>query len=265
MRIVSWNLRRANELSPAWKILANLNPDIALLQEVSSIPQNIKNIFTDGIKFRKTISKNGKPQQFGTAIFTKGKILDELILSSEYEWVNRELNNFRGNLLSYTVQILKYVKFNIVSVHSPAWRIITSQYKDTEVEKIKLKQNSNLWVTEILWSALKNANLNETNWIVGGDLNCSETFDLTFSSGNREILDRLEELGFIECLKSYNGKLTPTFKNPRDGKVIHQIDHLFVTKSLFSKLINCTVGDESIIFGGSVSDHLPIIADFENH
>ena len=262
MRVITWNMRRATETSAAWKILDDLNPDIALLQEVSSVPKNIKKLYD--IKFQKAVGKTGKPQQFGTAIFVKGKILDELPLSSKYDWVNRELEYFAGNLVSCIVKPNGYPKINIISVHSPAWPMDISKYPSNDVAKVKLKQNPKLWVTEILWSALKNANLKDVPWIVGGDLNSSETFDLTFSSGNREILDRMESLGFTECLRKYNNKLTPTFRNPSDGKLIHQIDHLFVTDSLYSILKNCIVGDKSVIFGESVSDHLPIIADFDN-
>ena len=262
MRIISWNIRKATEKSYAWKILADLCPDIALLQEVSSIPKNIKELFD--IKFHKAVSKTGKPQQFGTAIFVKGKIVNELPLSSKYDWVNQELKHFTGNLISCIAKPTGYPELNIISIYSPAWSINISKYPNIDIAAIKLKQNSKLWVTEILWSALKNANLVDLPWIVGGDFNCSETFDLTFSSGNREILDRMNTLGLTECLRTYNGKLTPTFKSPRGDKIIHQIDHMFVSDSLFLKLKNCSIGDETIIFSKSVSDHLPIIAVFKN-
>jgi hypothetical protein len=41
------------------------------------------------------------------------------------------------------------------------------------------------------------------------------------------------------------------------------MDHLFTTKTLAEKLKNCNIFDQSVIFGDSISDHLPIIADFE--
>ncbi len=263
MRVITWNIRKATISNLAWKILTDLDPDIALLQEVSAlnIPNNIKELFD--IKFHTAIGKTGKPQDFGTAIFVKGKIINKLPLSSEYDWVNQELKHFEGNLLSYLVQPTGYPTLNIISVYSPAWPIDTSKYPGIDISTVKLKQNPKLWVTEILWSALKNANLVKIPWIVGGDLNSSETFDLTFSSGNSEILERMKALGFAECLQTYNGKLTPTFRNPKDGKIIHQIDHLFVTRLLSSKLKKCTTGEKTTIFEKSISDHLPIIADFE--
>jgi exonuclease III len=72
----------------------------------------------------------------------------------------------------------------------------------------------------------------------------------------------MKEIGLIECLKEYNGQLTPTFKNSGDSKTLHQIDHLFVTVNLYEKMIKCYVGDKSLIFENQLSDHLPIIADF---
>lgn len=264
MRVITWNIRKATESSLAWKILTGLNPDIALLQEVSasSIPNTIKELFD--IKFHTAIGKTGKQQDFDTTIFVKGKIINELPLSSEYDWVNQELQHFAGNLVSCVAQPTRCPMLNIISVYSPAWPIDTSKYSNIDITTVKLKNNPKLWVTEILWSVLKNANLENIPWIVGGDFNSSETFDSTFSSGNREILDRMKTLGFTECLQTYNGKLTPTFKNPKDGKIIHQIDHIFTTHSLSSILKKCTIGDKSTIFGKSVSDHLPIIADFED-
>lgn len=260
MRVISWNIRKATKTSLAWKILTDLDPDVILLQEVSSIPRTIKDIFD--IKFHLAIGKTGKPQDFGTAVFVKGKIINELPLCSEYDWVNQELKYFAGNLTSYIVKPTRGPILNIISVYSPAWPIDTSRYQGIDIAKVKLKNNKKLWVTEILWSALKNASLVDAPWIVGGDFNCSETFDLTFSSGNREILDRMEALGFTECLRAYNGKLTPTFRNPRDNKIAHQIDHMFITSTPLLKLENCTVGDQIFIFGKSVSDHLPIITNF---
>ena len=102
--------------------------------------------------------------------------------------------------------------------------------------------------------------------LVGGDFNSSETFDYMWKngpSGNKEVLDRMESLGLTECLKSHNGQLTPTFKNPSNGKIIHQLDHLFVTDGLNTALERCFTKDKSTVFDESLSDHLPIIGIFK--
>lgn len=161
---------------------------------------------------------------------------------------------------------------NVVSVYSSAWPVDKNRLKGIDVSSVKLKSNPDVWGTEILWAALKHV-VSDGNWIVGGDYNISETFDREWqdehgvkygirSSGNREILDRMQQLGFTECLRGNNGKIIPTFRHS-NKEVAHQIDHLFVTNNLYQRLKGCTVGDESVIFGKSLSDHLPIVADFE--
>lgn len=262
MRIITWNINSANRESPVWKLLLELDPDIVLLQEVGSIPDKIKNVYN--ILSKKAVKKTGKPQYFSTTVLVKGKIIKEISLSSEYDWVNRELEFFKGNLISCRIQPINFEPINVVSVLSPYWYLDKNRLEGIDVSAVKLKSNPEIWVTEIIWSALKNMVLNNETWIIGGDYNCSETFDYTCSSGNKEILDRMFDLGFRECLREYNDRLVPTFQNSIGKKVIHQIDHLFVTKNLYPLLSKCETCNQSEIFGKSLSDHLPIIADFRD-
>ena len=77
--------------------------------------------------------------------------------------------------------------------------------------------------------------------------------------------DHLElspRLGFTECLSAAKGKLTPTFKNSKGGKVVHQLDRMFVTERLASEPIRCEAGTHADVFDAHLSDHLPIIANF---
>ena len=129
--------------------------------------------------------------------------------------------------------------------------------------QVKLANNPELWGTELLWAALRDVDRTEP-WIVGGDLNACETFDLWGSKprGNREFLDRMEDLGFTEVLRESQGRLTPTYLNFKTREVRNQMDHLFVTEPLAESLVECDVGDSDRDFGQRLSDHLPIIADF---
>ena len=73
----------------------------------------------------------------------------------------------------------------------------------------------------------------------------------------------MNDIGFTECLRpSPNEGIIPTFKHLR-GEIAHQLDHLYVTDSLFRKLTACKVEDHSVVFDNNLSDHLPIIADFD--
>ena len=101
--------------------------------------------------------------------------------------------------------------------------------------------------------------------MVAGDFNSSVTFDYLWKGGprgNQEIIDRMNALGLIECLKSSTGNLTPTFRNPKGGKIIHQIDHMYVSNALHLSLSKSYAGNDLMIFEKSMSDHLPIISDF---
>lgn len=265
MRIITWNLRRANAGSVVWRILKDLNPDIILLQEVSVIPADIKSLYE--IEFRPAVNKKGNFQNFGTAVLVKGKIISKIQLSSEFEWVNKEIGYFNGNLVSCIVQTGSNELINVISVYSPAWPISADRIKNIDISQVKLQLSKKLWCTEVLWSALKNqSSIKNDNWVVGGDFNTSETFDYLWKggpSGNLEIIERMNGLGLNECLRAFNGKLIPTFKNPKGGKVIHQIDHIYASEMMYAKLSNCATGNDDIIFGQSLSDHLPIIADFK--
>ena len=270
MKVVSWNVRRAKKDSSVWEFLSDMDFDIALLQEVGSMPENVKEKYE--IKSKQAVTKSGKLQNFSTAVIVKGKIIEEISLSSEYDWVNKEIEFFNGNLVSCAVKLRDHGKFNVISVYSPAWPVDKNRLENIDVSPVKLKNNPEVWVTEILWSALKNMVSNNKRWIVGGDYNISETFDKKWqddnrvkfgirSSGNKEILDRMQKIGFTECLRKYNNEIIPTFKHS-SGEIVHQIDHLHVTNNLYSELKKCGTGEQSKIFGESLSDHLPIIADF---
>jgi exonuclease III len=274
LRVITWNIHDADTKSPVWELLLNLQPDIVLLQEVGTIPEEINKSFN--VLSRVAIRKTGKPQKFSTAVLVKGRIIDEILLSSEHEWVNRELEFFKGNFIGCIVQLANQKSMKVVSVYSPAWPVSKNRLEGIDVSQVKLKLNPDVWPTEIIWSALKNTVSDNEQWIVGGDYNSCETFDKEWqdkhgkrfgirSYGNREVLDRMYAMGFTECLREYNGgKIIPTFKHSSEA-IDHQMDHLFVTNDLYSKLDKCTVGDQSIIFGMSLSDHLPIIADFNGN
>ena len=128
-----------------------------------------------------------------------------------------------------------------------------------------MTQNRDVWATELMWAALRSMHIaNEEPFIVAGDLNSSETFDDPRPRGNREIIERMNALGFYDCLRMFKGKLTPTFRTPHGGMVMHQLDHLYVTPMLLSRLVQCDVGSAERVLEPRpmLSDHLPIVADF---
>ena len=265
MRVLTWNVRRATANSPVWTMLLEIAPDIALLQEVGEFPREITSRFD--VKFEYAIRKTGEPQNFGTAVLVRGNIAEDIKLVSEYSWVNEEISFFSGNLVSCVVATENDTPINVISVYSPAWPVDRKRLFGIDVSSVKLDNSPDVWCTEILWSALnKTMPFTTDQWIIGGDFNNSETFDYMWKNGphgNKEFLDRMGYLGLTECLRSHNGQLTPTFKNASNGKIIHQLDHLFVTDGLNTALERCFTKDKSTVFDESLSDHLPIIGIFK--
>ena len=300
MRVITWNIHGAKKDSPVWDLLFELSPDIILLQEVGSVPDKIQDSFRtlDGKSHqffdrlsKKATTKNGTSQRFSTEVLVKGKIIKGINLKSDFEWVNNELLFFKGNIIACIVELQNNERFHVVSVYSPAWEVDEKRIEGIDVSQVRLTKLPNdyssslIWMTEILWLALKNTISKKGKWIVGGDYNSSETFDRDYqikhgtrrglvSGGSvwkqnpeREMRDRMYALGFKECLLEYNGRLTPTFRHSTK-QFRHQLDHLYSSDKLFLRLVKCEVGDQKKIFleglGKSLSDHLPIIADFEN-
>ena len=263
MKIVSWNLNKATtERTKSWEYLRQLNPDIALLQEVNSIPDFITDIFDHS--YQKAINKDRNTQKFGTAILVKGKITNPFLLVSQSKWVNKQLEYYQGIFVARQVILNNGFRANVVSVHSPAWFFDSEDIDETEFNQIKLQNNKKIWGTELLWSALSNTiTQSDLPWIVGGDFNLSVDFDLPKNRGNQEVLDRMKAIDFEECLFRVKGVPTPTFRNVRSKEWIHQLDRLFVSPQLIEKLTKCEVSEANFVVENRLSDHLPIIAEFE--
>jgi len=260
MRIVTWNMRKSN--ATAWEYFLELEPDLALLQEVYNIPEAVRSSYECDIQ--KATHKTGVPQRFNTAVLVRGKIGPRIPLSRGVPWVDHLLNtSFKGTLIAKSVALANGEKLQAISVHSPYFSVCEDRENRIDALPLLEIDEKEIYLTDLLLATLKNQDLKgEQCWVVGGDMNSSETFDATWGSGNGEFLNGMKELGLTECLRHHNKRLIPTFQNARSKKVLHQLDHLFVSSALANRLAACIVGDANRVFGNSISDHLPIIADF---
>lgn len=263
-RIVSWNCRSASLHSPAWDYLLELNPDIAILQDFRRIPERVLETYSTASDMTSALEEGRAPRYFAE-IFAKGDVSRRLELPASEEWIRRELWEYRDFLTARHITLRNGESFTAMSVYSPAFTIDTPRLEGVDTSSIRLPQHSKLFVTELLWGGLREMNITPgERFIVAGDFNSSETFDIPRPRGNREIMERLNELGLIECLRLSRGQLTPTYRTPRGRELVHQLDHMYVTDALADSLQTCDVGCEHRVFGTkpTLSDHLPIIADF---
>ncbi len=265
-RVVAWNCRRAALKSSAWDYLLELNPDVALLQEVTAVPPRVLEVYASAEAT--AVTRTGRHQRFRTAVLVRGEITGDVELPALNEWVARELTFFKGNFVAKRVMLCSGLDLKVISAHIPAFPIDWSRLEGVDTTGIQLTQNRDVWPSEILWASLRAMGLAAYEpFVVGGDFNSSETFDTLWAGGprgNRELIDRMNALGLHECLRTFQGELTPTFRSPRGGSVIHQLDHLYVTSALLGQLVRGDVGSAERVFGSTptLSDHLPIVADF---
>ena len=175
MRICCWNTRRATCDSAAkWEYLREIRPDVALLQEVSSIPTTIEEEYS--AQLLPARAKTGRDQAFGTAVLVRGNILNSIELFTQWDWVNHQLQLFRGNLVALRVACESGETLNVVSIYIPAWPISQEQLHGADISSVKSKYAEEVWVSDLLAAALHNQAIAEEDWIVAGDLNSSITF-----------------------------------------------------------------------------------------
>ena len=264
MKIVTWNMRRATQKSVAWDYLEQIDPDVAFLQEVNSVPESILSEYS--VYSLPAISKSGKVQTFHTVILSKHPFVSDVELTSTIGWVNDARDFFKGNIIAKSIDVNNQ-KLNLVNANSPAWIVPDTFTTGIDVTGVKLEQNPHVWATEILWKCLLDHPLIHSDaWIVGGDLNSSETFDYLWGSsprGNLEIIERMNALGLYDALRTRHGRLVPTHRNNRGGKVIHQLDHLYMSKHLLDAVNYCQTGSHEDVFDSKLSDHLPIICSID--
>jgi exonuclease III len=69
VRVITWNCNKATASRATWDYFLDLKPDIALLQEVASIPESVRGAYK--VVSQHAIRKNGSKQTFETSILTK--------------------------------------------------------------------------------------------------------------------------------------------------------------------------------------------------
>lgn len=263
MKVLIWNVNRAGaSRDRLWAIFQREAPDIALLQEVTGLPGWVKDCYQSHMVAPRYFS--GHRAKFKSAILSKWPMETTPFLASSLDWVNAIHRERYGWLLESEVTQGNGGRLRLVSVHSPAFPIPNEALEGVDVSSINLTNNPKLWFTEILWSLLREADLDDnTGWIVGGDFNSSLLFDFPVDKGNRQVADRMNALGFIDCVHYCHGSPIPTFKHT-GGTVLHQLDYCYVNARMLNRLNEVRVVSRADVFDQAkrLSDHLPLVCDF---
>ncbi len=262
MRIVCWNLNKGG--SPeAWRYLADMEADLALLQE-ARIPEHLQGEHAVLHQFAR--SKNGRKQPWGSAVIAhpRLRISRETFRCRSRTWVCDELEKLGGSFLAVELQTATSMVL-VISCHSPAWSLPLEDIPEDELRQVRLKaKESEIWGADLLRSYLDDEVAAGRECIVGGDFNVSILFDETWSSGNQEFVERMAASGLVDCLRKFHtdARSTPTFKNLKGGKVKHQLDYLWATPKIANAFLGCDVGAAEV-HSLNISDHLPIVANLD--
>lgn len=260
MRVVSWNLNNRKNNEKQWDFLRGQDADVILLQEVHSLPPDLEKQYS--VVSSSTVSKFGEFVARKTVVMVRGEIVEQLQFSCELPWVNGSLADLSGAFVGVKV-VIEGREVNVVSVYNPHWQIDNFIPEGTDTSGIKMDSARGLWASDLFWFCMKNnPTFQSEDWLVAGDFNLCETLDTPKPKGHAEFLDRMNAIGFTDCLRSFNGKLTPTYEHHSGDELINQLDYMFTTNGLSEKLKSCETADPSIIFGEKTSDHLPVVGDF---
>ena len=251
MKILSWNVNglRANYQKGFWDWLKNAKADIVCLQEVRSrigdLPDELKDI--RGYNF--FLNPAQKPGYSGTAVYSKVK--------PDNEEAGMGLNRFdnEGRIIR-----LDFPGFILLNLYLP--------HGGRQKENLGYK----LEVYDDLLDYLKNPAVKNKKIILVGDFNVAhQEIDLArpkdnknnimFTPEERERIDRIVELGFIDSFRKFDktaGHYTwwPYFANARERNLGWRIDYCFVSSPLANKLKKAFILDK--VMG---SDHCPVGID----
>lgn len=263
MRAVTWNCRRATAEHELWSELQALQADVLLLQEVGALPPEVHRDYEVLQGVPRT--RAGGDQRFRTVLAVRGRLGPDIDLRTGTAWIDEQLDHFQGNLMGRRVTLAGGETLNALVVYSPAWPLKREAYADADVSEVKLPENPEIWVSDLVVAALRRRpDLTTDTWLVAGDFNACETFDSWRGGprGNRRWLDRMASLGLVDCLRLHQGGLTPTFRKPGAADPHCQIDYIFGNPTLRQRLNYCGTGSRESVFGRGLSDHLPVVADF---
>lgn len=262
MKIIAWNLNNRARNQKAWDLIFEFDPDLALISEANFVPTDLR-----GFNFCSEVAMghNRKPRRFRTGILTKGVIGPTIELVASQDWVNEGLRAFPGNFVARRITFPSWGVVNVVSAHMPSWYVPHPEFTSGDISDVILPGYDKISMSELLWAALQHSMERlDGDWIVGGDFNTSEFIGSSKlqNDANREVIDRMRRLGFIEAVRHLNGGPVPSWRSSRPTAVMkHQLDHLYLSGALRRHLASAWVGAPDAYFPLGLSDHLPVMAE----
>ncbi|RBQ22518.1 hypothetical protein ALNOE001_18990 [Candidatus Methanobinarius endosymbioticus] len=245
IKLVSWNINgirtraKNKEIDPVY----NENPDIILFQETKAKYEQLDSNLKKVEDFDSYFSPGESTRSRGIATFTKLKP------SLVTKFFDNPDNSLKMRVLNF-----KFDNFTLIHIHAPTG----SGAKANLTAKLE-------FYDKLLNFAQKSA---DENIIIAGDFNIAHTDKdiddpenssktVTFLDEEREILDKLEKIGFVDSFrllhsdeKEFSSWKSQKAKESGDGS---RLDYFFVSKSLKDSVV-----ESKILSDIEGSKHSPI-------
>ena len=258
LRVVCWNMAHR---ATAWTALESLEPDISLLTE-AVVPGGRRGVW----------SRAGTHGRDGVQRLWTAAVMSDWPLSR----VTDARPQFRGRARDVPFECSRPGSWEAARIETPTGSALTAvalyglmdELSDASVHR-SLSELSPV-LDDPRYKDLV---------IVGGDLNTGTQWPETeqrWNDRDRSVLDRIGALGLVDCLRAKRapGRLegcqclegddcthVRTRTDRRYPSIPYQTDYLFASAGLASRLTYCEAlaSDERF----AISDHAPIVADFE--
>lgn len=227
LTVATWNVRRHK----SWMVWNQLtpDPDVFLLQEtsVSEAETTSKKVFGSNI---------GGNRKWGSAIVSQ---------KYELEPIELKINSHPGALVTARLRLGRKLEIQLISLYG----LMLDAYAVTAMHRMLSD------LTPLV------DNYARKNIILAGDFNATVQLDARNKNKSNQILfDRIQDLGFSDCLAPFQVYPIQTWRSLNDDK-LWQLDYIYASKSLSGKLRSCAVIDNPIV--RSFSDHNPVVATFD--
>jgi endonuclease/exonuclease/phosphatase family metal-dependent hydrolase len=266
VRVVTWNMafwsyRRAHDRAWGW-LLDTVKPDVALVQECV-VPDWVR---SRGLSVHWERAYLEGKQDWGTGIVAQGPLkparlpaldswLADLPPSVPGRGGLRGIHRADGWLASASTIVPSLGPTVFHSVHSPSYPIEPKRLDGIDIGGMKLKNNPDLWFTDVLFTFLKKQ---LDHVLVGGDFNASRLLDRTLGErGNKEFFDRIASEGFVSLHRKFHDMDEQTFF--KKGKGRHQLDYLYGDAKVAAQARSCCVVPYEEV--REYSDHAPLVVE----
>lgn len=242
-----------------WSLLAELAPDIALLQECR--PSDLPRLAPPWMAGAYDVVHSIPPRQSaGSAVLARKSFLPAPCDRASLPGTEQRWLAFLGGYVATAQLNLSGGVLNAASVHALAGDIDHESVTDADHAAIRGPSSARGRYNDMAAAALLPLT-RSGSFVIGGDWNVALLFDANYPStapASAEFFEARARANWHHALRKFSEQEVRTYLDPQsDG---YELDHLFTDQGLHEALSRCAVpGDPSL---SQLSDHAPLIADF---